>query len=50
MSAVLEARKLTRTLGDAVKQGLVTEAELDTALKRLFTARFRLGMFDSPQS
>ncbi len=37
-------------LGDAVKQGLVTEAELDAALKRLFTARFRLGMFDPPES
>ncbi len=37
-------------LGDAVKQGLVTEAKLDTALVRLFTARFRLGMFDPPES
>jgi len=31
---------------DAVKQGLLTEADLDVALKRLFTARMRLGMFD----
>jgi beta-glucosidase len=31
---------------DAVKQGLLTEADLDAALKRLFTARMRLGMFD----
>ena len=37
-------------LGEAVKQGLVTEAQLDTALTRLFTARFRLGMFDAPES
>ncbi|HEX9105842.1 MAG TPA: glycoside hydrolase family 3 C-terminal domain-containing protein [Longimicrobiales bacterium] len=37
-------------LGDALKQGLVTEAQLDTALVRLFTARFRLGMFDPPDS
>src|SRR5215469_7726492 len=29
---------------DAVKQGLLTEAELDTTLRRLFTARMRLGM------
>lgn len=33
-------------LGAAVKRGLVSEAEIDTSLKRLFTARFRLGMFD----
>jgi beta-glucosidase len=35
---------------EAVKQGLLTEAEIDVALKRLFTARFRLGFFDPPQS
>jgi len=33
---------------DAVKQGLLTEADLDVSLKRLFTARMRLGMFDPP--
>ncbi len=32
------------------KQGLITEAEIDTALHRLFRARFRLGMFDPPSS
>ena len=37
-------------LADAVKQGLVGEADIDTALVRLFTARFRLGMFDPPDS
>jgi beta-glucosidase len=37
-------------LVDAVHQNLVTEAEIDTALRRLFTARFRLGMFDPPSS
>jgi beta-glucosidase len=35
-------------LAEAVQQGLVTEAEVDTAVKRLFRARFRLGMFDPP--
>ncbi len=35
-------------LVDAVHQGLVSEATIDTAVKRLFTARFRLGMFDPP--
>ena len=34
---------------DAVKQGLLTEADLDVALRRLFTARMRLGMFDPPE-
>jgi beta-glucosidase len=34
---------------DAVKQGLLTEADLNVALKRLFTARMRLGMFDPPE-
>ena len=33
---------------DAVKQGLLSEADLDISLKRLFTARMRLGMFDPP--
>ncbi|MGA7930129.1 MAG: glycoside hydrolase family 3 C-terminal domain-containing protein, partial [Candidatus Sulfotelmatobacter sp.] len=33
---------------DAVKQGLLSEADLDTSLRRLFTARIRLGMFDPP--
>jgi beta-glucosidase len=30
----------------AVQQGFLPEADLDVALRRLFTARFRLGMFD----
>lgn len=33
-------------LVEAVKKGLITEEEIDTTVKRLFTARFRLGMFD----
>jgi beta-glucosidase len=33
---------------DAVKQGLLPESDLDRSLRRLFTARFRLGMFDPP--
>ncbi len=37
-------------LVDAVHQKLITEAELDTSLRRLFRARFRLGMFDPPSS
>jgi beta-glucosidase len=37
-------------LPQAVKQGLLPESALDTAVKRLFTARMRLGMFDPPAS
>lgn len=32
----------------AVKQGLIAEADVDRALRRLLTARFKLGMFDPP--
>ena len=34
---------------DAVKQGLLSEKDVDVAVKRLFTARFQLGMFDPPE-
>jgi beta-glucosidase len=37
------------SLIEAVKKGLISEAEIDTALKRLMAARFRLGMFDPPE-
>jgi beta-glucosidase len=37
-------------LVDAVHQNLVTEAEIDKAVHRLFRARFQLGMFDPPSS
>lgn len=35
---------------NAVHQGLLAEADLDRSLRRLFTARFQLGMFDPPAS
>ncbi len=38
--------KTYEALGEAFKRGLITEADLDTALRRLFTLRFRLGEFD----
>ncbi len=37
------------SLIQAVKNGLISEAEIDVSLKRLMTARFRLGMFDPPE-
>jgi beta-glucosidase len=35
-------------LTPAVQHNLLTEAQLDLTVKRLFTARMRLGMFDPP--
>ena len=32
-----------------MKAGHITEAEIDRSVKRLFVARFRLGMFDPPE-
>ena len=34
------------SLTKAVKDGLISEAEIDRSVKRLFTARFELGLFD----
>jgi beta-glucosidase len=34
---------------DAVRQGLLSEKDMDVALRRLFRARFLLGMFDPPE-
>ena len=37
-----------KSLVQAVKEGKITEKQLDVSVKRLFTIRFRLGMFDPP--
>jgi beta-glucosidase len=37
-----------KSLVQAVKEGKITEKQIDVSLKRLFTIRFRLGMFDPP--
>jgi beta-glucosidase len=37
-----------KSLVKAVKDGLITEQQIDVSLKRLFMIRFRLGMFDPP--
>lgn len=42
----LSCGKEYASLADALHQGLISEAEIDAAVRRLFTARFRLGMFD----
>jgi beta-glucosidase len=38
-----------REIGDAVRDKLLTMADVDKSVKRLFEARFRLGMFDPPE-
>jgi beta-glucosidase len=35
-----------KNLVEAVNRGLLTEADINIAVKRVFTARFKLGMFD----
>ena len=44
----LNCGSLYRELLGAVDQGLITEADVDRAVTRLFTARMKLGMFDPP--
>jgi len=42
----LECGHVYPSLEQAVRQGLITEAEIDTAVSRLMRARFKLGLFD----
>jgi beta-glucosidase len=46
----LECGRVFSTLVEACRQGLIAEAEIDRAVARLLRARFRLGMFDPPES
>jgi beta-glucosidase len=45
----LECGAVYPALVRAVEQGLIAPETIDRAVKRLFTARFRLGMFDPPE-
>ena len=45
----LDCGRVYPNLFDAVKQGLITEAQIDTSITRLMLARFKLGMFDPPE-
>ncbi|MDZ4808740.1 MAG: glycoside hydrolase family 3 C-terminal domain-containing protein [Bacteroidota bacterium] len=45
----LECGSAFNALDKAIAKNLITEAELDNALRRLFTARFLLGSFDDPK-
>jgi len=44
----LECGSAFNALDKAIEKKLLTEADLDNALRRLFTARFLLGFFDAP--
>ncbi|MEP7267220.1 MAG: glycoside hydrolase family 3 C-terminal domain-containing protein [Saprospiraceae bacterium] len=46
----LECGRFFKYLKSAVEKNVITEKELDIALKRLFTARMKLGMFDDSTS
>jgi beta-glucosidase len=45
----LNCGKTYAALTDAVREGLISAGDIDTALRRLMFARMRLGMFDSPE-
>jgi beta-glucosidase len=45
----LDCGNTYKALSTAIQQGLLTEKELDVSVKRLFTARMKLGMFDPPE-
>jgi beta-glucosidase len=45
----LDCGKTYDALVPAVKQKLVSEAEIDAAVRRLMLTRFQLGMFDPPE-
>ncbi len=45
----LECGKVYLNLKEAVERNLISENEIDVSVKRLFTARFKLGMFDPPE-
>ncbi len=46
----LECGKVYDALKKAVADKIISEAEVDTAVKRLFLARFKLGMFDEDKN
>ena len=45
----LDCGRVYPNLVQAVRQGLISEAQIDTSVTRLFLARFKLGMFDAPE-
>jgi beta-glucosidase len=45
----LECGTTYKNLKESLDKGLISEKEIDISVKRLFTARFKLGMFDPPE-
>ncbi|MCX6120798.1 MAG: glycoside hydrolase family 3 C-terminal domain-containing protein [Ignavibacteriales bacterium] len=46
----LECGDTYKYLKNAVQKGLLKETDIDISVKRLFTARYKLGMFDPPET
>jgi beta-glucosidase len=46
----LECGSVFEQLGIALERGLLTEADVDRALSRALTSRFKLGLFDPPEA
>ena len=46
----LDCGHIYRHIPEAVKQGLLTEAQVDASVRRLFLARARLGNLDGPET
>ncbi len=45
----LDCGRVYPNLAESVKEGLISEARIDTSVSRLFLARMKLGMFDAPE-
>lgn len=45
----LECATVYQSLKEAVSKNIISEKDIDIAVKRLFIARFKLGMFDPPE-
>ncbi|MFI9343715.1 glycoside hydrolase family 3 C-terminal domain-containing protein [Streptomyces sp. NPDC052773] len=45
-----DSSKITARLRGALARGLLTEADIDTAVRRQLSVRFRLGEFDGPDA
>jgi len=46
----LDCGSVFEQLGIALQRGLLTEADIDRALSRALTSRFKLGLFDPPEA
>ena len=45
----LECGQTFEHLGEALQRGLLSESDIDRAVSRIYTTRFKLGMFDPPE-